>query len=328
MDVSQRGEFGLIAHLDRNLSVRAGVKLGIGDDGAVLHSLAHPVVTTDALVENVHFRRDWTAAFALGVKAMAVNLSDLAAMGAAPVAAFVALALPPDCDADWVERLYAGMESLAAKYEFTLAGGDTTSAPLVMISVTLVGDLMPEARGLAVLRSGARVGDCVCVTGTLGDSAAGLALLRRPDANFGRAEFLLKRHLEPAPRLAAMRACLGAARDAVHAALDLSDGLAGDAAHLARASGVALEIECERLPISDECRDLARELGVSALDWALSGGEDYELCLCVAPDAVEKLSAATDVALTIVGRVVAGAGEVRMSENGEARAVEAGWTHF
>ena len=178
MDVSQRGEFGLIRQLDQILSARAGTKLGIGDDGAVLESLAHPVVTCDALVENVHFRRDWTSAFALGVKAMAVNLSDLAAMGAAPVAALVTLALPPNCQLEWVEGLYSGMESLAQKYGFTVAGGDTTRAPLAMIALTLIGDLMPQARGQAVLRGGARVGDAVCVTGTLGDSAAGLALLQ------------------------------------------------------------------------------------------------------------------------------------------------------
>ena len=178
MNVSQRGEFGLIAHLHQGLSARAGTQLGIGDDGAVLDALAHPIVTVDALVENVHFRRDWSSAFALGVKSMAVNLSDLAAMGARPVAAFVALALPPDCSSEWIEQLYAGMESLAARHDFTIAGGDTTSAPLVFISVTLVGELCIEADGQPITRSGARAGDIVCVTGNLGDSAAGLALLQ------------------------------------------------------------------------------------------------------------------------------------------------------
>lgn len=327
MDVSQRGEFGLIAHLQQNLTLRAGTQLGIGDDGAVLESLAHPVVTTDALIENVHFRRDWTSAFSLGVKAMAVNLSDLAAMGARPVAAFISLALPRDCDLGWVEEIYAGMETLAAHYQFTVAGGDMTSAPLVMISVALVGDLMPQARGQAITRSGARAGDWVCVTGTLGDSAAGLELLQHP-MPFAESEFLKGRHLEPMPRLDAMRAFLGAERAAIHAALDLSDGLAGDAAHLARASGVAIEIEAERLPISPPCRALARALDKSPLDWALSGGEDYELCLCVAPESFEQLRATSEVPLTRVGQVVAGAGEVRITQNGRAREVEESWTHF
>ena len=331
MNVSQRGEFGLIAHLNQSLTRRAGVAQGIGDDGAVLQSLAHPVVTVDALIEGVHFRRDWTSARSLGLKAMAVNLSDLAAMGARPVAAFIALALPPDCDVAWVEELYAGLETWAARHDFTIAGGDMTSAPLAkplaMIAVTLVGELMSEARGQAVLRSGARVGDAVCITGTLGDSAAGLELLRHP-VDFDKREELITRHLEPTPRLDAMRAFLGAERHAVHAALDLSDGLAGDAAHLARASGVSLGIEAKRLPISPACRAFAELRGQSPLDWALSGGEDYELCLCVAPQSVDTLRAVSPVPLAVVGEVGAGAGEVRIRENGRAREVKAAWTHF
>ena len=264
MDVSKRGEFGLIAHLHRNLSTRAGTRLGIGDDGAVLEALAHPIVTTDALIENVHFRRDWTTAFDLGVKAMAVNLSDLAAMGAHPVAAFVSLALPSDCQSEWISELYAGMESLAARHNFTVAGGDMTSAPMVMMWVTLVGDLMPEACGQPVLRSGARVGDSVCVTGTLGDSAAGLALLQAPkvDIDPDARATLLERHHRPTPQLDAMRVLLGANRDAIHAGLDLSDGLAGDVAHIARASGVDIEVDADNLPIWEGCRILARTMKI------------------------------------------------------------------
>ena len=335
MNVSNSGEFGLIERLHRELATRRGTRHGIGDDGAVLDALAHPIITTDALIENVHFRRDWTTARALGRKAMAVNLSDLAAMGARPVAAFVSLALPPDCELAWVQTLYAGMEEWAARHEFTIAGGDTTRAPLVMISLTLVGELMTEAAGRPVLRSGARVGDAVCVTGTLGDSAAGLTLLQNPrvcaGAEFAGAEFLVQRHLDPTPRLDAMRALLsagGARRDAIHAALDLSDGLAGDAAHIARASGVDLDIEAGQLPISPPCRALAQVLNRSPLEWALSGGEDYELCVCVAPAMVEALRAASQVSLTPIGRVVEGTGQVRVWENGRARAKSAAWTHF
>ncbi len=317
MNVSQRGEFGLIAHLHQGLPTRDGTLLGIGDDAAVLDALKHPIVTTDALVENVHFRRDWTSAHDLGIKSMAVNLSDLAAMGAAPVAAFVSLALPPDCQSEWITSLYAGMDSLAARTNFTIAGGDMTAAPIVFISVTLVGDLMPQAQGHPVLRSGARVGDAVCVTGNLGDSAAGLALLL---AGAQGDEMLLERHHRPQPRLDEMRHLLGRNRAAIHAGLDISDGLAGDAAHLARASGVDIEIEADTLPISAECRAAARTLGKSPIDWALAGGEDYELCLCVAPEFAE--------GLTQVGRVVAGAGEVRVYEDGRLREGKVGWRHF
>ena len=326
MNVSQRGEFGLIAHLSQGLQTRRGVRAGIGDDAAVLEALAHPIVTADALVENVHFRRDWTSARALGLKAMAVNLSDLAAMGARPVAAFVTLAVPSDCQSAWIEELYAGMESQAAQYDFTIAGGDTTAAPLVFTSVTLVGELMEEARGLPVLRSGARAGDALCVTGELGDSAAGLALLQNPGVALDDATraFLLKRHLEPTPRLNLMRALLKSERAAIRAALDISDGLIGDARHIARASKVDIEIDADKLPISEACRAAARALNVSPLDWALAGGEDYELCLCIAPASVETSE------LHVVGRVVAGAGAgaVRVRENGAERADVAAWTHF
>ena len=317
MNVSQQGEFGLITQLHQSLQTRVGTKIGIGDDGAVLDALSHPVITTDALVENVHFRRDWTSPRALGVKSMAVNLSDVAAMGAWPVAAFVSLALPPDCDSAWISELYSGMESLAARYNFTIAGGDMTAAPLVMISVTLVGDLMPQALGRPILRSGARVGDAVCVTGNLGDSAAGLAQLL---AGSARDEALMRRHFEPQPRLDLMRELLSLNRGAIHAGLDLSDGLVGDSSHVARASGADIEIDAEQLPVSAECRAAARALNLSATDWALAGGEDYELCLCVAPDCIGELIR--------VGRVVAGAGEVRVYEGGQLRAGQVGWQHF
>ncbi len=320
MNVSQRGEFGLIAHLHQSLQTRAGTQLGIGDDAAVLNALAHPVVTCDALVENVHFRRDWTSAFSLGVKSMAVNLSDVAAMGARPVAAFVSLALPPDCQSDWISDLYAGMETLAARHDFTIAGGDMTAAPLVFISVTLVGELMPQAQNRPILRDGARVGDAVCVTGDLGDSAAGLAQLL---AGGARDELLMRRHFEPTPRLDLIRELMARDRDAIHAGLDLSDGLVGDSSHVARASGVDIEIDAESLPISPPCRAAARALNQSALDWALAGGEDYELCLCVAPEFADEITG-----LTPVGRVVAGDGRVRVYQRGQLRASAEGWRHF
>ena len=317
MNVSQRGEFGLITHLHQSLATRAGTQFGIGDDAAVLDALKHPIVTCDALVENVHFRRDWTSAYSLGVKSMAVNLSDVAAMGARPIAAFIALALPPDCDSEWISQLYQGMESWAARHDFTIAGGDMTAAPLVFISVTLVGDLLTEALGRPILRSGARVGDAVCVTGNLGDSAAGLAQLL---ADGARDETLMRRHFEPQPRLELIRDLMARNRDAIHAGLDLSDGLIGDSSHVARASGVDIEINAESLPISARCRAAADELNQSATDWALAGGEDYELCLCVAPEFTE--------GLIPVGRVVAGTGEVRVYEDGKLRPGKVGWRHF
>lgn len=338
MNVRDLGEFGLIDQLSTRLTVRDGVTLGIGDDAALLNALDTPVVTTDALVENVHFRRDWIGRFssprALGRKAMAVNVSDLAAMGARPVAAFVALAFPKDEDAAWLEELYAGFEDAARAYQFTIAGGDTVAAPLLMLSITLIGELLPEARQRAVLRSGVQAGDALCVSGTLGDSGGGLALLldEALGATPAPRAALLRRHFEPTPRLEMMRTLLRTNRAAIHAAMDLSDGLRGDARHLARRSGVKLEIHAENLPLSEAAREVAAQNGLDPLDWALAGGEDYELLLAIAPDAVADLNVALEAAghprLTVVGEVGAGPPEVVVLENGVLRAGSGAWTHF
>ncbi|MBW3635468.1 MAG: thiamine-phosphate kinase [Armatimonadetes bacterium] len=337
MNLSEIGEFGLIAHLQKGLETRAGVQIGIGDDAAVLESLQRPIVTMDALVEGVHFRRDWTTPRALGRKAMAVNVSDLAASGARPVAAFVSLALGADEMVEWIEELYAGFEDAAREWGFSVAGGDMTrSRGDVMISVALVGEVLNLARG-PILRSGARNGDVLVVSGTLGDAAAGLALLQTPDIAVSDAtrQKMLLRHHEPTPRLHLMSALLEIDADAVHGALDLSDGLAGDAVHLARRSGVSPQIETGWLPISPQCREVAAALNTDALDWALAGGEDYELLLALAPEGVETLLLETEkrcgVPLAIIGKCGA-QGEagprVRILENGATRQTTRPWTHF
>lgn len=318
--LSARGEFGLIESWHKRLRQRAGVRLGIGDDAAVLDHLQVPIVTCDCLIEKVHFRRDWTTPRALGRKAIAVNVSDVAAMGGHPVAAFISIAIGPHDDAPFLEQLYAGFEDMAARYNLTIAGGDTARSPAeLMLSVTIVG-----AAPVPVLRSGAQVGDLLLVTGTLGDAAAGLALLQATPAQNAALgltddvrDYLLQRHHEPTPRLLEMQAALacsgaGLGNSAVlgaipiTAALDISDGLAGDAAHIAARSGVTLEIEVERLPITPFCREAATALGVDALDWALRGGEDYELLWCVAPAAaagvMARVEQATGTPVTVIGR--------------------------
>lgn len=340
MNLAQIGEFGLIERLQGGLATRAGTKVGIGDDCAVLETLQTPIVTTDALVEDVHFRRDWTSPRALGRKAMAVNLSDLASGGARPVAAFVSLCLGARDDWDWVQALYQGFEDAAREFDFTLAGGDTThSKGDLVLAVTLVGEAMNAQRG-PILRSGARAGDVLMVSGTLGDAAAGLAILQAPGASLDEIspaarEYLLTRHHEPTPRLGWMKQWLEWDAGAIHAALDLSDGLVGDAAHLARRSGVGLQIQAEKLPISPQCHEAAQILGWDALDWALSGGEDYELLLAVAPEKADRLlehARGSGVALTRVGECVARGAEeqtlVVVRENGAVRTFGRAWTHF
>lgn len=402
-DLRALGEFGLIARLDSHLQQRAGVVLGIGDDAAVLDALRAPLVTCDCLVETIHFRRDWTTPRQLGRKALTVNVSDIAAMGGRPVAAFVTLALGPNDDLSFVDELYRGLEEVAARHGISIAGGDTSRSPsALMISITLVGesprcisnaqiasDLDDAASrdenisGVAcpVLRSGARPGDVVLVTGTLGDSAAGLALLQNPSVHLESAahEYLLKRHYDPQARLNEMHAALGlpvfvaqsfsrdeatAAHMSTHAAaigdetpssatetknwsdslraryphrvraaMDISDGLAGDAAHIARRSGVSVEIDANRLPISAPCREAARALGVSTFDWALSGGEDYELLLCVAPDDVEAVIEdvlRTGTPVRVVGQCTPPAADAVLVRDETGKRIDAAgaWTHF
>ena len=329
--LKQLGEFGMIAHLQRRLAVRNGVCVGIGDDSAVLDALSCPVVTCDCLIEDVHFRRDWITPRQLGRKALAVNLSDIAAMKARPVAAFVTLALSARDDLEFVEELYAGLENVAREYDFTIAGGDTSrSSGGLTLSITLVGE-----SGAPVLRSGAQDGDVLLVTGTLGDSAAGLALLQNPESarelEDATRDYLLARHLEPTPRL---REISSLADGVIHAALDLSDGLAGDACHISKSSALDLHIETARIPISPQCVRAAQTLEHRVLDWALGGGEDYELLLCVAPHDVDvvtqTIADATGTKVTAIGRCIASKNEPRvffLNADGTREAAKS-WTHF
>lgn len=319
------GEFGAIERFAARLGVRAGLRTGIGDDCAVLAPLRAPVVSCDALVEGVHFRRDWTSAFDLGRKTLAVSVSDLASSGARPVAAFLSLCAPPDLELSWLDAFYEGLESLAAEFDFSVAGGDTTRSNGLVLSATALGELLPEARDQPVLREGARVGDLVCVTGDLGASAAGLAWLfaGKPARTQAHRE-VLRRHLDPAPRLRAMSALLKTNRSAVHAAMDISDGLAGDAKHIAERSKVRLRVDAQRLPIASSTHEVAEELNRDARAWALGGGEDYELLLCVAPESFEELQGAVGVGLTCIGEVIAGEAGVEIVGKVEGK----GWTHF
>lgn len=323
-------EFALIERLRaRTAAERADVRLGIGDDGAVLRvPTAHElVVCTDTLVAGVHFPIE-TAAGAIGWKALAVNLSDLAAMGATPAWATLALTLPT-ADAAWVDAFADGFAALAREYTLALVGGDTTRGALA-ITVTALG-FVPKGRALR--RDGACVGDIVFVTGTLGDAAAGLACLDRgqaraarlPAAPSGLCEQAIARLERPMPRVAHGLAL----RDVASACIDVSDGLAADLAHLCAASGVGAEIELDRLPISSALLGLFDVEARTAFQ--LSGGDDYELCFCVPPAhaerAVETL-ARLGGGVTRIGRIVDGAGVRVFDGNGYEVAVPRGWEHF
>jgi thiamine-monophosphate kinase len=313
-------ELALIERIAARARTRGGTELGIGDDAALLSVGGTAVVTQDLLVEGVHFRRATTGARDLGHKALAVNLSDLAAMAAEPVAALVGLCVPPGgLGDDEVDDLYAGMEELAARHAITVAGGDVSSGPALVLAVTAVGRVAEEVP--PVLRSGGRPGDVLCVTGSLGASAAGLLILERPELADGLAAGVADRlraaHLRPEPRLAAGRAL---ARSGARAMLDVSDGLALDALRLARASGARAVLEPEALPLADGVAEVASAAGREARRLAASEGEDYELLAAIPPSALEAARREAPCPLTPVGRLEEGDPELRGIE-------PAGWEH-
>lgn len=313
--MSAPGEFELIASLAGRLDPADG--LGIGDDAAAW--MVRPgsllVATTDMLVEGVHFRLDWTSPRDLGWKALAVNLSDLAAMGATPGRALVSVALLPG-QAPLVEEMYEGLSELSRLTGTHVVGGDTvrTSGPVV-VNVALLGEAEP---GRLLRRDGAVPGDLLAVTGFVGASAAGLALLLEADPErLARAEAasLLAAHHRPNPRLAAGRTLAGMG---LRCAIDISDGVASECWHLARSSGVEISLDTDRLPLSPDAVSLfGRE---KARHFAVSGGEDYELLFAVPEARLAEVEAALSEhgGVTVVGRVVEPrpGGNVRVFEAG------------
>lgn len=310
MNLADLGEFGLIERLAGKLAATGAepaagaVDFAIGDDASLLRLPpgTQLVTTIDALVEEVHFRRDWSRPEDLGWKALAVNVSDLGAMGARPLAALISIALPPDLPVEWIDRLYQGLGECAKQYGCPLVGGDTVRAPKhLALSVTALGSV---PTGKAVRRAGARVGDLLCVTGVLGESGAGLELLQQSTTRKDEYAPLYQWHLRPQPPVAA-----GAALAEVGlptAMMDLSDGLGSDLRHLTRASGVGATVEANRLPISDATRHAAKELGVGSIHWALFGGEDYQLLFTVPQDRFAEVAptlALLGVTATAIGEI-------------------------
>ncbi|WP_329892183.1 thiamine-phosphate kinase [Stenotrophomonas sp. SMYL11] len=315
-------EFALIDRIRARTLERDDILLGIGDDAALVQPRANEqlVVTADTLNSGVHFPAE-TPAFDIGWKTLAVNLSDLAAMGARPAWCTLALSLP-DTAEDWIEALADGFFALADQHDIALIGGDTTRGPL-SLSVTAMGQV---ARGQALRRERAQVGDDIWVSGTLGDAAGALRLWQQGALDvvtatlLGDYEYLRLRLLRPTPRVT-----LGLRlRAFAHAAVDVSDGLLADLGHITVRSGVGAQVDADLLPISPELRAL---LGRDdARECALRGGDDYELCFTAAADqrdALHYLAESLELPLTRIGRIVEGQG---VQVDGEAG--EGGYQHF
>jgi thiamine-monophosphate kinase len=340
--IGEIGERELLRRLQERIPEAPGVPVGVGDDTAVVEVKSPALVTSDSLVEGVHFLRESAPARLLGRKALAVNLSDAAAMGGVGRHAVVSLCLPAELELDWVDSLYDGLLERAAEAGVAIVGGNVArSRAAVVIDVTLIG----ESRRL-LLRSGAESGDVVAVTGELGAAAEGVLLLRQgarldadgqlsatgmwTESSSEAVESCLRAQLDPRPPLALAGSL--AERGLARAGMDLSDGLSSDLAEMCRQSGVGARVEAEAVPVAAAVAGLERARGGDALSLALHGGEDYELLLAVAPDdfeALAELARVWGIAVCAIGEFFEGAPEVRLRDDeGERALLAGGHDHF
>jgi len=309
--ISSVGEFGLIERINQRLGPPQSphVSLGIGDDAAVLipPEGERLLVTTDLLIEHVHFDRTYTPFRHLGYKSISSNVSDVAAMGGRPHAATVGLGIPNSVSVEMMDAFVEGLADASARYGIDVVGGDISGAHKLLVSITLLGSARDED---LVYRDGASPGDVLCVTGTLGGSYAGLRILQknkermlasgpefRPDLE--RHAFVIQRHLRPDARMDAI-AALRAAGVRPTAMIDISDGLASEIRHLCTRSGCSARIEASRIPVDDRTRAAALELEESALDYVLYGGEEYELLFTIRQDDLDDLME-LDLDVTAIG---------------------------
>jgi len=309
--VADLGEFGLINRVTEGRVQPASTLLGPGDDAAMVAAPDGRVLaSTDVLVEGVHFRLDWSTPEQVGRKAAAVNMADIAAMGAAPTALLVGLGCPPGTPSALAEELAAGLWAEAKSAGAGVVGGDVVSAPQVVLAVTVLGDLRGRE---PVTRGGARPGDVLALAGRLGWAAGGLAVLRR---GFRSPVDVVGAHRVPTPPYAAGPAAAAAGATAM---IDVSDGLLADLGHVAKASGVALDVRSEAVPLAPRLAEIATALGADALRWLLTGGEDHALAAAFPPDA------ALPEGWLVIGSVAEGSG---VTVDGRRYDGTAGWDHF
>lgn len=334
MKVSDLGEFGLIELLskisyaaqDKDKEAWQNLILGIGDDTAAWYGdTSVQLATTDSLIQDIHFSLNTTSWEELGWRAMAANLSDIAAMGGIPRYALVSLALPGHTEVEDVTALYNGMVELAKRFDVAVVGGDTSSAPLVVINIIVLGGT--KGKDVPILtRSAARPGEKVAVTGYLGTAAAGLDLLSKGILLDDKTTASLKEaFLKPYPRVAEGQILV---EYGVKAAIDISDGLISDLDHICQASQVSARVEIDRIPVLPEVK---ASFSDRAIELALSGGEDYELLFTASTEIIDRVKTNVSCPVTVIGEIGAGnAGEITVvDDKGEPVSLPSkGWEHF
>jgi thiamine-monophosphate kinase len=338
MNISALGEFELIARLTAGLTSRADIGLGIGDDCAILDlsSDHHLLATCDSQVEGIHFTLHTSTPEQIGRKALAITLSDIAAMGGVPHYALVSLILPPQLPVAVLDSLYAGLRLEAEQYATAIVGGNIASAGQsnqLTIDITLLGTV---ECGQAIRRDGARVGDILCVTGSLGDSAAGLYTLLHPSPSYPQEaqEFLRTIHRMPRPRIYEGRVLSQMGRQVVTAMLDISDGLSGDLGHLCERSHVGARVDLAHLPLSPKLHIVAESVSHDPFHWALHGGEDYELLFTVSPGneckVIEAVQSVTGTLVTVIGSILPSNEGMRLlyPDGREEQLMVASWDHL
>ncbi|MFH1898788.1 MAG: thiamine-phosphate kinase [Candidatus Desantisbacteria bacterium] len=319
------GEIGLIRQLTANINYPTEVLVGVGDDAAVIKPSSDKLllITTDMLVENVHFTLSTITPYQLGWKSMAVNMSDIVAMGGVARWAVVAIGMPAHTPVSFAESLYNGMRDICQRYNTQIVGGDTVSCDRVVINITLTGEVSPKN---VVKRTNAQVGDLIVVTNTIGDSGAGLAAIKH-GLNSQDAQMVIKKHLEPIPRLIESRQIVQMLSPT--AMIDISDGLSIDLCRLAEASKVGVRIYEDKIPISEAVSEVAKELDRDRLEFALSGGEDYELLFTISPQKALAFDG-VDGTLSVIGEIVTPEmGRIMVTAEGVEKAlIPQGYEHF
>ena len=331
--IAELGEFGLIARIAAAISQPSDVLVGIGDDAAVLDIGGDEllVATCDAQVEDIHFRLRSLSSYDLGRRALAVNLSDLAAMGARPRFALVSLLLPPTLDVAVIDGIYAGLQAEATQFHLAIVGGNIArNAERLIVDITLLGT---GVRGRLLRRDQARPGEVVMVTGSLGMAAAGVLLAEDEQlaARVPAGIFAAVRAAQsvPTPRVAAGR---WLSEHGITMAIDISDGLAADLAHICAASHVGVQLDADALPIDPDVTTVAKQVGRDPQNLALFGGEDYELLFTVpadrAPTLAQELFIATGVTATVIGTIRADGHKILVRQGETMPLVTRGWDHL